>query len=427
MTQVDFASSFLQPDVTGRDSGKHLQERTSRHSFADIEFVLSWQSAEARHTDACLIQKLNLWRDWMPPEIESWLAEKPAGRLDALTLPPGALAPMTDARDVFDVPYARFNRHHLKHRQIMPRAGRFYPKGFIAGVRDIYSEDFTPFRVGRVEENTLTVDIGHPLAGHEVTLAANILDIWAAGSERGGRAQDVPQLIAGNGPGMQARWRGQATDFFGDDAFSRACSGDDASFYARPRFVDHLDITALRQVRQLYARLLPKGASILDLMSSVNSHLDASLEPASVSGLGMNEDELAANPVLSSRIVHDLNVRPELPYDDEVFDAVICTVSVEYLIQPLQVFASVARVLKSGGRFVVSFSNRWFPPKAIQVWGDLHPFERMGLVLEYFLRTERFCGLQTFSLTGLSRPAEDKYADRMQWSDPVYAVWGEKA
>lgn len=427
MTEVDFASSFLQPDHAENDGGKSRQEWASRQSFANVEFMLSWQSAEAGHTDIYLAQNLNLWRDWMPPEIESWLVDKPVGVVDALKLLPGSLVPEADAREVFDVPSMRFNQHYLKHKKVVPRTGRFYPKGFIAGVRDIYSEDFTPFRVAQSEEDRLTVDIGHPLAGCEATLAANILDIWAGGSERGGRAQDIPQLVAGHGPGMQARWRGLATDFFSDDAFLRASNEEDIRFYARPRFVDHLDATALRQVRQLYARLLPRGASILDLMSSVNSHLDESLETAKVCGLGMNEDELAANPVLSSRIVHDLNTRPELPYDDEAFDAVICTVSVEYLIRPLEVFDSVARVLKPGGKFVVSFSNRWFPPKAIQVWGDLHPFERMGLVLEYFLRTDKYRGLQTFSLTGLPRPADDKYADRMQWSDPVYAVWGEKA
>lgn len=424
---MDFASSFLLPDDMEQRGRENRLERTSRHALADVEFVLSWQSAEAAHTEIYLAQNLNLWRDWMPAEIESWLVDKPLGALDSLTLRPGVLTPEADTRDVFEVPATRFNQHHFKHKLVVPRAGRFYPKGFIAGVRDIFSEDFTPFRIGRIEDDRLTVDIGHPLAGHEMILSANILDIRAAGSERGGRAQDVPQLIAGHGPGMQTRWRGQATDFFSGDAFMRASDADDAAFYARPRFVDHLDTTALRQVRQLYARLLPKGAHVLDLMSAVNSHLDQSLEPAGVSGLGMNEDELAANPMLTSRVVHDLNRHPELPYDDEAFDAVICTVSVEYLIHPLEVFASVARVLRPGGRFIVSFSNRWFPPKAIQIWADLHPFERMGLVLEYFLRTGRFRGLQTFSLTGLPRPADDKYADRMQWSDPVYAVWGEKS
>lgn len=39
---------------------------------------------------------------------------------------------------------------------------------------------------------------------------------------------------------------------------------------------------------------------------------------------------------------------------------------------------------------------------------------------------EGFINPDTFSLTGLPRPADDKYAGRMPWSDPLYSVWGEK-
>jgi SAM-dependent methyltransferase len=159
----------------------------------------------------------------------------------------------------------------------------------------------------------------------------------------------------------------------------------------------------------------------------MNSHLDQGLELASVTGLGMNADELAANERLRERIVHDLNRSPVLPFADAEFDAVICTVSVEYLVHPFEVFREVARVLKAGGRFIVTFSNRWFPPKAIRIWADAHPFERMGLVLEYFLKDGLFRNLNTFSLTGLPRPVSDKYAGQMQWSDPIYSVWGEAA
>ena len=81
-------------------------------------------------------------------------------------------------------------------------------------------------------------------------------------------------------------------------------------------------------------------------------------------------------------------------------------------------------MLKPDGRFIVTFSNRWFPPKAIRVWEMLHEYERIGLVLEYFLQSGAFGSLQTWSLRGLPRPADDKYADRLAASDPVYAVCG---
>jgi SAM-dependent methyltransferase len=99
---------------------------------------------------------------------------------------------------------------------------------------------------------------------------------------------------------------------------------------------------------------------------------------------------------------------------------------VEYLTRPFDVFAEAARVLKPGGVFAATFSNRWFPPKVIRVWPVLHEFERMGLVLEYFLNSGKYNQLQTYSLRGLPRPANDKYAAQLPYSDPVYAVWGRK-
>jgi len=188
--------------------------------------------------------------------------------------------------------------------------------------------------------------------------------------------------------------------------------------------VDHLDRTAIGEVSALYGRLIPQGSRILDLMSSWHSHLPASLQGGAVVGLGMNAAELADNPVLTERLVQDLNQEPGLPFANGAFDAVVCTVSVEYLTRPFAIFRDVARVLRPGGIFVVSFSNRWFPPKAIRLWEELHEFERPGLVLEYFLESGLYRDLETWTLRGRPRPADDPYADRLAFSDPVYGVWG---
>ena len=94
--------------------------------------------------------------------------------------------------------------------------------------------------------------------------------------------------------------------------------------------------------------LLPRNAAILDLMSSWRSHLPAEFAPSRVMGLGMNDEEMAENPQLNEHIVHSLNADPTLPFVDEEFDAALCTVSVQYLTQPLAVFAEVNRVLRPG-------------------------------------------------------------------------------
>jgi SAM-dependent methyltransferase len=100
--------------------------------------------------------------------------------------------------------------------------------------------------------------------------------------------------------------------------------------------------------------------------------------------------------------------------------------SIEYLVDPMAIFEEISRVLRPGGQFIVTFSNRWFPPKAVSIWSELHEFERMGLVLEYFLRSGRFNHLHTYSMRGLPRPHGDKYFPSLMYSDPVYAVWGQK-
>lgn len=118
-------------------------------------------------------------------------------------------------------------------------------------------------------------------------------------------------------------------DHFRQADFLRDNEAPDNEFYVRPRFVNHLDTTALQTVEELYGRLISKGSRILDLMSGPESHLKGELEPIQVAGLGMNMEELEANSVLNDRIVHDLNDDYILPFPDDLFDALVNTVSVD--------------------------------------------------------------------------------------------------
>lgn len=173
--------------------------------------------------------------------------------------------------------------------------------------------------------------------------------------------------------------------------FARQDPSDDSLFYAQPRLVDHIDDGARAALREHYGSILPRGGRILDLMSAWSSHLPG--DPGGgphpyeeVVGLGMNEVELAENFQLDSRVVHDLNQQPALAFEEDTFDAAVCTVSVQYLIRPVEVFFELARVVCSGGPVVVAFSNRCFPTKAVALWqmgGDDHHSE---IVRAYFTR-----------------------------------------
>jgi SAM-dependent methyltransferase len=168
------------------------------------------------------------------------------------------------------------------------------------------------------------------------------------------------------------------------EMFRRLDESPDAAFYAEPRLVTHIDDATIAALTALYRELLPQGGDLLDLMSSWVSHLPEEASYARVAGLGMNAAELAANPRLSDFVVHDLNADPELPYADACFDAVLNAVSVQYLVQPVPVFASIARVLRPGGLALVAMSHRLFPSKAIAAFQALPPPQRIDLVRGYF-------------------------------------------
>lgn len=165
--------------------------------------------------------------------------------------------------------------------------------------------------------------------------------------------------------------------------FQRMDESDDALFYAQPRLVTHIDDATIAQLRDFYAELLPQGSDLLDLMSSWVSHLPEHKRFGRTAGVGMNADELRANPRLSEWVVQDLNAQPELPYQDASFDAVLNAVSVQYLTRPLAVFASIARVLRPGGVSVVAMSHRCFPTKAVRAFHAFGRDQRFELVSQY--------------------------------------------
>lgn len=203
------------------------------------------------------------------------------------------------------------------------------------------------------------------------------------------------------------------TDPFPARYFTRYDESDDTLFYTQPRLVVHIDDGAIAALQGYLQRTLPPDAEILDLMSSYRSHLPAGLPVRRVVGLGMNAEELRRNPQLSDFIVHDLNTNPELPYPTASFDAALCTVSVQYLVQPIAVFAEVGRVLKPGAPFVVSFSNRCFPSKAVQIWLHTGDNEHRELVKSYFDHTQRFERIEAYNLS-----------PRRWWGDPLHVVTG---
>ncbi len=197
-------------------------------------------------------------------------------------------------------------------------------------------------------------------------------------------------------------------------------ASDDRLFYTDPRFVTHVDEGFIQQLTDLYRQLLQPNTRIFDMMSSWVSHLPEEIKFAHVEGHGLNAEELARNPQLDSYFVQNLNQDPQLPLKDEDFDAVLNTVSVQYLQYPEAIFAEIYRILKPGGVAIFSFSNRMFYQKAIEAWREGSEASRVELVKSYFE-----------SVPGFSPPKaiarQSNAPNFLQWlgaggGDPFYAV-----
>jgi len=395
--------------------------------LAAMTFTLNWSDGRATHEDEMHVERFSAWReaDFLPADIGQKIPGMHVGDRVQAALPVGELTGVWDASRQFSANPAAFDRKYHRGLEVDPRCGRFYPQGFFHGTHGLVREALEPARILALDTQAMRVDLNHPLARFPLRVQCRLNRVLPGSDRRGGRCTSpLDDLV--RYPGLAAPLPdGASTDFGANaDGMSRMDERGDSVFYTSPRMVQHLDARALESVNALYQRLIPAQADVLDLMASHDSHLQG-CSPRSLHVLGLNAQELDANRAATAQVVQDLNQVKTLPLDDASVDAVVCTASVEYLVQPRDVFAEVARVLRAGGVFVLSFSNRWFPTKAIQVWSELHEFERVGMVTQW-LQQAGFDSLHTFSSRGWPRPEDDPHYGETALSDPVHAVWGFK-
>lgn len=165
----------------------------------------------------------------------------------------------------------------------------------------------------------------------------------------------------------------------------------DGLFYRTPRFVEHIDSSAVASLTDFHASLIRDIAAaqsgapvrVLDLCSSWTSHIPPSSTRliGEAVGLGMNKEELDGNPMLTRRVVQDLNENPHLPFENGQFDLVLLQLSIDYLTRPVDVLVEVGRVLRPSGKVAITFSNRLFLTKTVGYWSgkpDIEHVEAVG-------------------------------------------------
>ncbi|CAN6880283.1 unnamed protein product [Brassica oleracea] len=213
---------------------------------------------------------------------------------------------------------------------------------------------------------------------------------------------------------------------FKEEDFQRFDESSDSTFYEAPRFVTHIDDPAIAALTKYYSKVLPEsetpGVSILDMCSSWVSHYPAGYKQERIVGMGMNEEELKRNPVLTEYIVQDLNVDPISLLKTILskllpmwYDINFLKVSVDYLTKPLIVFKEMNRILKPGGLALMSFSNRCFFTKAISIWTSTGDADHALIVGSYF----HYAG-------GYEPPQAVDISPNPGRSDPMYVVYSRK-
>jgi SAM-dependent methyltransferase len=135
-----------------------------------------------------------------------------------------------------------------------------------------------------------------------------------------------------------------------------------------------------------YLRFLPPSGSLLEIGASAHSYLPPSLSPSRFVGVGVNEEEMAANPALTDRIVQDLNADFSLPASavpPDSFDAVLIANTMEFLVKPREVLRETWQALKPGGHLIISFAskNRVNEERQIKIWGNMNDDQRMWIVV----------------------------------------------
>jgi ribonuclease HII/SAM-dependent methyltransferase len=212
------------------------------------------------------------------------------------------------------------------------------------------------------------------------------------------------------------------------EPLGRLDDNDDAIFYQDERFVEHIDDTAVQALRAYLATVVdsPAALSVLDVGASWTSHLEESTivsnQQRKVVGIGLNAKELAANMVLSDRLVQNLNVQTTLPLDSDSFDICLCQLTIDYLTRPISVCKELRRVLKkkkepTAGMIHIVFSNRLFLQKAVDNWTGRDDLDHVETVASYL----HYAGFRNIQAHDLS--IRNKRGSIV--GDPLYVVRAE--
>ena len=155
---------------------------------------------------------------------------------------------------------------------------------------------------------------------------------------------------------------------------------NDEEFYSDPKFVYHLDANFRQYLSNIYRNEIADNSTVLDLMSSWDSHLPEEKKYKKVIGHGLNKQELEKNKIFDTYWIQNFNLSQKLPLDSESVDYCLMVAAWQYLQYPENLTQEIGRILIEKGKFLISFSNRAFWHKAPNIWTTSTEEERVKYV-----------------------------------------------
>ena len=343
-----------------------------------IRFSVTWSLDDVGHEEIFIGRRFNAVNDIFPAGMREELEGKRTGESVTRTYAPRHCIPRFRESKILTRPLDRLRKKTVRGEPIVPRLGRFYPQGHIDGLLDVYPDTLTPFRLTGLTGEEFTADCNHPLALVPVTFEAQIQYMEHRDAGTYGSLTHWREKTCDWGPGMQARHNGAPTDFFFPGFFDPVGPADAPYAPSEP------DATARQNIAAITARFIDPAMRVLDLA------------PDATPGAGD-------------------------------FDGAVCRHGFETLTAPVAILEQAASRLPEGAPVVVAFTESFDPHRTVRGWAGLHPFERMGLVLECLRLAGLDRDMSTMSLRNDWRSQDDPcFLETKGISDPVYVVCGHR-
>ena len=208
-------------------------KKISEDVLASIEFNIAYKHDGIQHTDCYFGQRINLWRDILPPQLLEEIHGKQNGDHVVLDVRSGTWVAARDERNIYKVRQQQIRALSPQADPIQPRFGRFYPLGILKNVAGVYPNNLTPFRCISANGDGIKADANHALTEKPLQFKAIIRDVREKFEEHGGTRIDWAETVL-SGPGMQARVNGRPTNFLTDILFADLMKAQTADFTNNP-------------------------------------------------------------------------------------------------------------------------------------------------------------------------------------------------